>query len=397
MWPNSPPTFLHAMQQHNPRACLFHRAVLPATLSLAAQTRVVESLSAIPREAWNACFPGELEDYDYLLALEESRIAGFAWRYVTIEEHGLIIAAMPAFLTDYALDTTLDDGALRRFIRRIRQKFPRFLVMKLACLGSPQTESGRAGFHPSITADRKPELLAQLIAGFEHHATLLGHHLLGAKDIPDTDHALWMRAAPSYSALAGMATAELTIDFASIDAYLNRLSKATRKDMRRKTKPDSDLRIEQRTDITDQLAAIEALYLATKARSEFQFEELNAAYFGGVMARMKGRAHCTLYYRGDTLLAVNLMLANAQVLLDKFFCMDAEAGREHNLYFRSWFYNVHYCLEHQIPCYRIGQAGYDTKQRLKSHLNANWMLFKHANPVLNRVLKCIAPLLAMGD
>src|ERR1700680_2877719 len=111
-------------------------SVLPRSkIGLVAQARVVDTISAIGAEAWNACFSRELEDYDYLLAVEEAGIAGFSWRYVKVEENGRVLAVMPAFLTDYYLDTTLDESALRRGVGRIRQRFSRFLTMKLACLG----------------------------------------------------------------------------------------------------------------------------------------------------------------------------------------------------------------------------------------------------------------------
>lgn len=372
-------------------------AELHSQLSLLAHGRVVNSLHHIDPAAWNACFPGELEDYYYLLAVEEAGIAGFSWRYIMIEEHGRIIAAMPAFLADYHLDTTLEDGRLRRAIRLIRNYIPRFMTMKLACLGSPETECGLVGFHPSVGNAHKEELLNQLVTAFEHYAKMEGYKLIGIKDIPAQHKALWKQAVPDYSAMPGMETAHLDIDFASIDEYLLRLSHSSRKDMRRKLKNACEIRIEQRTNIDDVLPQVLALYKDTKERSEFQFEELTEGYFCGVLSQMPARALCTLYWHGDTLLAANLLLKDKHKLLDKFFCMDGVRGREHNLYFLSWFYNLQYCLDQRIPQYQSGQACYDNKLRLRSRLNPNWMLFRHTNPLINRVLRLIAPLLAMGE
>ena len=65
------------------------------------------SIRAIGRDAWNACFSSEVEDFDCLLAIEEAGLEGFEWRYVTVTEGGRVSAAVPAFLCLYALDTTL--------------------------------------------------------------------------------------------------------------------------------------------------------------------------------------------------------------------------------------------------------------------------------------------------
>ncbi len=365
-------------------------------IRLVAQARVHYYIRAIGADAWNSCFPGELEDYRYLLALEGADIAGFAWRYVTVEENGRVLAAIPAFLTDYHLDTTLEDGALRRIIRNIRRIFPRFFTLKLACLGSPETECGLVGFHPSVAESRKGELLTQLLSAFEYYALSQGYKLIGIKDIPVRHKALWDEAAQDFTAMQGMASAYLDIDFSSMDDYLSRLSGETRKDMRRKLKTAGGIQIEQCACIDDVLPDIMQLYQETKARSELQFGELTEDYFRGILTQMKGKAFCTLYWHEQELLAANLILHDKRTLLDKFFVMGS-AGRRYNLYFLSWFHNLQYCLDHGLSCYQSGQAGYDTKLRLKSDLQPSWMLFKHANPFLNRLLRMIAPLLAIDE
>jgi len=356
------------------------------------------SIRAIGREAWNACYPDELEDYDYLLAIEEAGIKGFMWRYAVIREGEEVIACMPAFLTDYNLATTLDAGWLKNLIQHIQSRFPRFLTMKLACLGSPMTECGTIGFHPGVREERKAELLRRLLRYFAQETHALDFRLTGVKDMPKRQKALWDDAAlpMGFRLVPGMATAHLDIDFSSIEGYLARLGSATRKDMRRKLKMLPELRIERRDRLDDVLPQVHALYLDTKNRSDFAFEELTETYFSGVLRRMGGRAHCTLYYAEDKLLAANLMLADGRALLDKFFCMDSVHGRAYNLYFVSWFTNLCYCLNHGIPHYQSGQAGYGSKLRLGSRLSPNWLLFRHANPLLNGLLRLASPLLASG-
>jgi len=47
------------------------------------------------------------KNYDYLLAIEESAIAGFSFRYLTAWRGRILQSAAPLFLNDYSLDTTL--------------------------------------------------------------------------------------------------------------------------------------------------------------------------------------------------------------------------------------------------------------------------------------------------
>lgn len=361
------------------------------------------SIRAIGREAWNACFHDQVEDYDCLLAIEEAGIEGFEWRYITIAEDGRVSAVMPAFLCRYALDTTLEDGRLRRAVRGLRRRFPDFLTLRLACLGSPCTETGLIGFHPDVAPGRRDILFCELLSFFEELAATEDCALMGLKDIPSPVSAEFgdRLAARGYAMISGLPTAWMDIDFKTIDDYLARLSSGTRKDMRRKLKSFADVRLEIRTDFGDLLPEVMALYHDTRNRSEWQFEELTPAYFEGILAHMRGRSFCALYFVGDRLLAANLIVHDKSVgggvAIDKFFCMDGERGRPYNLYFLSWFTNLRYCLSNGIRRYQSGQAYYENKLRLGSQLTANAMFFRHRNPVLQKILRLVSPLFSTDE
>src|SRR5262249_30215039 len=146
------------------------------------------------------------------------------------------------------------------------------------------------------------------------------------------------------------------------------------------------VRVEVRTDFGNLLPQVMALYHDTRNRSKWQFEELTAAYFEGILSRMRQRSFCVLYFVEDELLAANLIVHDEHVAIDKFFCMDGERGRPHNLYFLSWFTNVRYCLDQGLRRYQSGQSHYENKLRLGSRLTANAMFFRHRNPALQVVL-----------
>src|SRR5437762_3533301 len=104
------------------------------------EVRVVDSLDGVARGQWDLLHGGDVEGYDYLQAIEDAGLAGFRWRYVLVEDAGDLVAAAPAFLTDYALETTLA-GPARRVAQALRRLAPHALTLRLACLGSPCTET----------------------------------------------------------------------------------------------------------------------------------------------------------------------------------------------------------------------------------------------------------------
>jgi hypothetical protein len=357
------------------------------------EVRVIESLAQVDGADWDRLFPRELESHAYLTAVEEARLAGFRWRYLLLQERGRLLAAAPAFLMDYPLETTLA-GSARRVAAGLRRVVPDALTLRLACLGSPCTETALAGFAPGTPEPEKPQVLRRLLGGLERVAARERCGLLGIKDVPEAAGELWSAAAPGYRAIASLPSASLAIDFPTVEAYLERLSAATRKDMRRKLKALDQVRIETRRDIDDVLDPVMALYSETRARAEMALEDLTPAFFQGVLRQLGDRAFCTLYWQGDRLLAVNLLMQDGETLLDKFFCMDAAQGRPLNLYFLSWFNNVRICLERGLSHYRSGQAGYENKLRLGCRVARTSNYFRHRNALLNGSLRLVAPLFA---
>lgn len=358
---------------------------------------VYDDLSDIDRQQWNDCFPGEAEGYDYLRAVERAGIPGFEFRYVVGKAGGQVVAAMPAFLTRYGLETTLDNRPFRDAVMRIRGFWSDFLMLPLACLGSPCTETGHPGFHPDIATIYRSELFDRLMAAFEAHARTAGYTLLALKDIPqslpgDLTEAITARG---YAEMAGLPTAVLDIDFPDLDGYLSGLSAATRKDIRRKIKARNGIRLERRSDLGPYRDRALELYRQTRERSDWQFEDLTLAYFEGILAGMPGQSFVTMYLVDDELLATNFLIRNERALIDKFFCMDAEKGRPFNLYYLSWIDNIEYCLSEGLQHYQSGQAYYENKVRLGSRLGANSMFFRHSTPLIQRALRFAAPYFAI--
>ena len=293
--------------------------------------RVIDTLRKIDKPQWDVCFPDEVENYDYLLAIEESALAGFFFRYLTAWHGSVLQSATPLFLADYSLDTTLHRIG-RKLTTSIKSAFPKLLTVKLACLGSPCTECGTIGFHPQLDEPEKRALIADMLTCFETYAGAQSCRLLGIKDIPEPFKRRFGKyfQDAKFSTVPGMPTASLDIDFASVDEYLSRLSPGTRKDMRRKLRSLERLLVVTKTNVDDVLPEIMALYYDTRNRSEWKFEELTPSYFQGVLARMPERSFCKLYYAEDQLLAGNLLIRDGQTLIDKFFCMDGkQIGRAH--------------------------------------------------------------------
>ncbi len=346
------------------------------------------SIQAIEREAWNDCFPDALEDWDYIMAVENAGIEGFEWRYLTLFDGPVLVAVATAFTTRYRLDTTVQ-GIGKRFTEHLNRVLPGLMQLQLYAIGSPVTEQCSAGTASHVAASQRPALLAQLLTLAHRDAAQLGIGLIAVKDVPshDDDWAHSCKAA-GFQSMPSLPSAMLPVPFGSVDGYLGSLGKSTRKDMRRKLRAPEP-RVEWRDTIDDVLPEIMRLYDATLTRSDLQFERLPPAYFTGILQQLSNRAVCVLYWVDEQLVAFNLVLIDEHRLIDKFFGHDLELSREYNLYFRSWVVNVDYCIRHNIALYECGQAGYASKIRLGCTFQSNTLFFRHRNRLINSVLKLV--------
>src|SRR5690348_6350828 len=116
------------------------------------ETFALGSIEAVEPAQWNRLFPGEIEDWSYLHAIERAQLAGFRFVYFVVREGARLLAAAPAFLTDYRLDTTVS-GALKRVTEAAAKVLPRLLRIPMLSLGSPVAERCRIGF--DTTADER--------------------------------------------------------------------------------------------------------------------------------------------------------------------------------------------------------------------------------------------------
>jgi predicted N-acyltransferase len=359
---------------------------------------LAHSIEAFDREEWDALFVDELEDWFYYRAVENAGLPGFEWIYLGIWEHGRLRAAVPGFVTDYRLDTTLS-GPWKRVTRVIARVAPRLLGVTLVSLGSPVGEICHLGFAPDCSAAEKKRLASALVARLIDFAERRRIGVIAVKDASGADDALWSAVCgeAGLRRMPGQATALLDVHFRSLDDYLGSLGPSTRRDMRRKLRMRDVVRVEWRAEIDDLLDRIMTLYRETLAKAEHTLEELTPAYFAGVMRDPRRRALCATYWLDEKLIGFNLVLRNRLTLLDKFFGMDNTAGREHNLYYLSWMENVRYCIEHGLARYQSGQGLEREKLRLGSRLTPNWLWYRHRNRVVDRVFAAFEHAFRLDD
>jgi predicted N-acyltransferase len=349
-------------------------------------------------QAWAALKLNSLETYNYHLAFELSQIAGFKTGYISVFKADKLVLIAPVFVTDYALDTTVQ-GVLKFFTTGIRHLFPRLLSLRILCVGSAVTDSAQIFF-----ADAPSETILQCLNDkLAEVASLENASVIAFKDIIEADFKQLKTPLQNlgYSAVDNMPVAFNTINFNCLDDYLSTLSYSTRKSLRRKMKNLAQLRIEEHDGMPPNLDEITKLYLNCYEKSELKFEQLNREFFENLAKLLPNNFRFVLYYAKDKnsekLIGFNCLLHGNGVLMDKYIGLDYDISQQVNLYSLSWLHNIQMCIRDGFHTFQSGQAAYETKLSLGATLTQTYILFKHRNPLINPILKLASRVLAYGN
>ena len=195
--------------------------------------------------------------------------------------------------------------------------------------------------------------------------------------------------------LEGQALAWVPIDFASIDAYLSRLTRGRRRDLRRKLRSRADLDVEMlRTgpafEDAGRVDAFYALYMNVYRQSDIKFDLLTRAFFASVLRDADAGGLVFVYRYAGRMIGWNLCFEHDGLLVDKYIGLQYPDAREHDLYAVSWVENLDYARRRGLRAYVAGW----TDPQVKAHLGARFSFTTHAvyprNALLRAVLRRIA-------
>lgn len=358
---------------------------------------IVDSIERIPRREWDAVCGDLPEGYGYFLALERAALPGFSFFYALIADGERLLAVAPLFVCDFALDIPLS-GAAGAVIRRIRRVVPRFCVTRTLFCGSPFGEHGFVGVRPGV-ADRDA-VVGELLRAMDGFSRARRIPFVVFRDFRECDAAL-LAPLPrrGFARVRSLPNVVTDLDRPTFDGYLAALSRATRKDVRRKVKKalaEARVRVEIVEDVAPFADEIYRLYCNTWGSGGTRFGKLTREFFAAAGGLLKPRAKFFLYRADGRLAAFNLCIAHGDLLIDKFIGFDYEVSRAHNLYFVSWFCNIEWCLEHGVRRYQTGQNGYGPKLRLGGRKVPLFAYLRHRNPLAQLAIAAAARLLVRG-
>ena len=202
------------------------RIPVPEGSVVAAQLRELQNC-----EAWKRAFQNKCKDHRYYEIVEETLECEFEHHYLLLEDaSGSVRAVQPMFFVRQNLVEGVP-GKIRSIVDAIRKIFPRFLTMRVLMVGCG------AGTGDLGVCDAQDEqwVANALQASLGSYAKRNKASLVVFKDFPaQYRSALGTLISNGYARIPSMPMTQLPLPYANWDEYFGTLSKATRKDLRRK-------------------------------------------------------------------------------------------------------------------------------------------------------------------
>jgi predicted N-acyltransferase len=347
-------------------------------------------------DAWQRAFQNKCQDHRYYEIVEETLLENdFEHHYLRLEDNsGNLRAIQPVFFVRQNLVEGVP-GKVRSVVDGIRKIFPRFLTMRVLMVGC----GAGTGDLGACDEEDQEWTADALRATLQTYARQNKASLVVLKDFPATYRsALETLPSNDYARIPSMPMTRLSLHFENWDEYFRSLSKATRKDLRRKfRKAESAPKIEMAvvTDIAPYIDEIYPLYLAVHERSPLKFETLTKDYFLAVADRMPERARFFIWRQSSKIVAFSFCLVCGDAIYDECIGLDYSVALDLHLYFYTLRDIISWALQQRLKYYYSNPLNYEPKLHLDCELVPLDLYVRHTsallNPIFRRVIKYLGP------
>src|SRR5258708_7740258 len=322
---------------------------------------------------WHQAFTSERKDWRYYEIVNDT-LEGFEFRYLELGG-----AIQPFFVLDQDLVAGAPASGL---INTVRKVWPRFLKMRTLMVGCAAGE-GHLGVDPRDLAAELPRIARELNA-----------KLIVMKEFP-------ARYRPALAILEGftrvpsMPMTRLDIAYENFDDFVaKKLSKPTRKNLRRKLRTSEDAQIDLQVvaDATPYVDEIYPLYLAVYDRSKLHFEKLTKEFLSSIGRRMPDKVRFFIWRRDGKAIAFSLFMLKGDTISDEYLGLDYDVALDLNLYFYTIRDIINWAIAHGFRWYVSSALNYEPKLSLMSELPPLDLYVTHTSRLIQTVIRPLHPI-----
>ena len=345
--------------------------------------------------AWRQALQNKCQDHRYYEIVEDTLECGFEHHYFLLEDaSGNVRAIQPVFFVRQNLVEGVP-GKIRSIVDVVRKILPRFLTMRVLMVGCA------AGAGDLGVSDKNDEtwVAKALETELPKYAQQNKTSLIVFKDFyAEYRPALASLCSNGYARIPSMPITRLLLPYANWDEYFRTLSKASRKDLRRKFRKAervAEIEMEVVSDITPFIDEIYPLYLAVHERSPLKFETLTKNYFCAIAQRMPEQARFFIWRHNGKIVAFSFCLVCGDAIYDECIGLDYSVALDLHLYFYTLRDIISWALQQRLKFYYSNPLNYEPKLHLDCELVPLDLYVRHTsallNPIFRRVVKYLGP------
>lgn len=340
---------------------------------------------------WETAFAGKYKDRRYYETVEDTLHPEFNYRYFVLQDGaGRPRAIQPFFVLDQDILAGAS-GRMKSSVDFIRRRWPKFLSMRTLMVGCVAGE----GHLDSKSAFSRLEATNLLAKAALSEARNERAGLVVFKEFPavyrDT---LGSLREEGFIKLPSLPMSSLNIAYKSFDEYMTKaLSRATRKDLRRKFKSAqaAGLTMTVVSDVSSVIDELYPLYLEVYKRSKLHFEKLTKEYLCELGRRMPDKTRFFIWRKDGRIVAFNLCMVHEDSIYDQYIGLDYTVALDLHLYHYTFRDIMSWAIENGYKWYRSNGLNYDPKLHLRMQLDPLDLYVRHRSPVANAVMKVVLP------
>ncbi len=344
------------------------------------------SIKEINEQQWNALInPDDIQQkYGFYLALEESKTADFIFKYIAVFDNDILIAAMPAFITEsFYVDIPLM-GTIKKITGFFKKIFPGFLKIKVLFCGNPVSEYNVFLFNNKYD---KFELLDLILKEFHLIAKNEKIKYTAFKDYKDitADIKKFIKKF-KYTHVYSMPGTYIIHNVKTFDEYLQTLNKKNRHNIRNKinkSQGSTEIKIEYYDDFSSIIDEIFRLYENTYNKAVCKFEKLNREFFYNINKYMgNNKKVMAIRYRGK-IAAFSLLLFSENRCINMRMGLDYSVAYDFYAYFLVLYENLKFIFDNKINTLLLSQSTYRPKLEIGAGIQVLDAFVRNRNPVFN--------------
>jgi hypothetical protein len=357
-----------------------------------------DQISQIP--SWSMAYSHQRKDRRYYEIVDDAVLPKL--------EHGYFVLtgadAMPGasgmmFQPFFVIDQDMAAGAgpaARSCVELIRRAWPGFLRARMLMVGCVAGE----GHLDDGSDQQRAWAVGCLREAVEIYARQSRTWFITFKEFPASyRRSMSCLSNDGYTRIPSMPMARLALQGDCFEEYMSKmLSKATRKDLRRKFREAeraAPITLQVVNDITPYIDEVYPLYLQVYERSTLRFEKLTPQFMCRLGQQMPERARFFIWRQRGKAIAFSLCLVHGDAIYDEYLGLEYAVALDLHLYFYTMRDILEWAMSQRLKWYYSSALNYEPKRRLRCELVPLDLYVRHRfrpmNYILRRALKLLEP------